>query len=87
MLLIGASLLAASPSLHQYLHEVSGTASESCVMCVLAHGLFDAPISGPAFAVLILSLLLIAIVPVHSIQHSCPDLRLSPDRGPPSFTA
>ncbi len=84
LMLLVASLLAASPSLHQYLHEDSAPGNELCVVCLLAHGQLDHPAPAALLSFLVFSLVILTLS-ARTFPFACIDRRLSPTRGPPAL--
>jgi hypothetical protein len=80
-----ASLLAASPSLHQYFHHHdSAGQAQSCAALLLKNGQVLAAGALTVLAVLV-SLFLFYLPPAESVTVSSPDRRLGFGRAPPFF--
>jgi hypothetical protein len=84
VLLLFTATLAASPSLHQLLHDNTAADSHFCAVCLLAQGQVQPTEIIPVICAFIFSLLLLVFTAraAACLQIDC---RLSRSRAPPSF--
>jgi hypothetical protein len=82
LLLLAASTLSVSHTLHQNLHRDGAPGSHFCLVCSLAKGQLTS--AEAAAALLFLVLIFLFVLPPETISRlASPDYRLSPSRAPP----
>jgi hypothetical protein len=84
LLLLSATTLSVSPSLHQSLHDRGGVNSDLCLACSLAKGQVNA--AAPAVVLIAaISALFVLLPRLVPLMLPVSDRRLAPSRAPPSF--
>jgi hypothetical protein len=84
-LLLLTVTLAASPSLHQLLHDNAAADSHFCAVCLLSQGQLDS--AGVLLIVCaFVSSLLLLVLTARAVAYPQLDFRSSPSRAPPFFS-